>query len=189
MAAAASGAWIRVLLLTAVAVLSLCLEFWRGRRQFPRAVSIAASAALSLVLVFSGIGCGGGGGSTPDPSPTTPSTAATPAIQPVGGTYSAVETVSITDATAGATIHYTTDGSTPTSASPVYSAPFSLSSATTVQALAVATGYSNSSIANAVYKFRTPAATYPITVTVTATPSGSNKTLQLNPVLLTLIVN
>ncbi len=100
-----------------------------------------------------------------------------------------MQSVSITDTTAGATIYYTTDGSTPTSASPVYSAPFSLNSATTVMAIATATGYTDSSVGSAAYKFRTAAATYPLTVTVTATPSGSSKALQLSPIPLTVIVN
>jgi hypothetical protein len=51
--------------------------------------------------------------------------------------------VSIACATAGATIYYTTDGSIPTTASALYSTPFTVSSAasTVVNALAVATGY------------------------------------------------
>jgi len=110
-------------------------------------------------------------------------------MQPAAGTYSATQTVSISDSTAGATIYYTTDGSTPSSSSPAYSAPLTLSSATTVQAIATLSGDSNSAVSTAAYKFRTPAATYPITLTVTATPSGSSKSLQLNPITLTLIVN
>lgn len=49
-------------------------------------------------------------------------------------------TVALTTATAGATIHYTVDGSTPTSASPTYSAPITISAATTIKAFAVKAG-------------------------------------------------
>jgi hypothetical protein len=92
-------------------------------------------------------------------------------------------------ATAGATIYCTADGSVPSAASSVYSIPFSLSAPATFQAMATASSYSNSAVGNAVSKFRTPAATYPLTVTVAATLTGSTKTLQLTPISLTLIVN
>ncbi|MGB7845641.1 MAG: chitobiase/beta-hexosaminidase C-terminal domain-containing protein [Candidatus Acidiferrum sp.] len=147
-----------------------------------------------ILLIFSGIGCSGGGrggsgGGGPAPDPPHPQSAAMPAIQSSGGTFSAPQTVSISDTTAGSTIYYTTHGSTPTSASAVYSGSFSLNSAATVQALATASGYSNSSVGSAAFKFRTPAATYPITVAVTVTAAGSSKAIQLPPILLTLIVN
>ena len=153
---------------------------------------IAVATALSVVLAFSGIGCGGGGnggggGSTQAPPP--PQTVATPVIQPASGTFGAAQSVTITDATVGSTIYYTTDGSTPTNASAVYGAAFSVNSAATVQAMASASGYTDSSVSTAILKFRTPAATYPITVNVTATATGSSKPLQLSPVVLTLIVN
>jgi Chitobiase/beta-hexosaminidase C-terminal domain len=146
------------------------------------------ATVLSLLLIFCGIGCGGGGSSAAQSAPTVP-TVVTPSIQPSGGTFTASQSVSISDGTAGATIYYTTDGSTPSSSSPVYAAPFSLTSATNVQAMATANGYNNSSATSASFKFRTPAATYPITINVTATASNSTKVLQLNPIALTLIVN
>jgi tRNA A-37 threonylcarbamoyl transferase component Bud32 len=51
---------------------------------------------------------------------------AVPVLTPVEGTYAATQTVSITDATPNAVIHYTVDGSPPTEASPVYTQPFTL---------------------------------------------------------------
>ncbi len=168
--------------------LALLILFFESKRYTFKLARIAAFS-LSILLVFSGIGCGGGSGSVQTPSSPASQTVATPAIQPAAGTYSATQSISITDATAGATVYYTTDGTTPTSASPTYSAPLAVSSATTVQAVATLTGYTNSTVTTAAYKFRTPAATYPINLAITATPSGSGKPLQLTPITLTLVVN
>ena len=85
--------------------------------------------------------------------------AATPVFSPVGGSYSAAQNVTIMDATPGAVIHYTTDGTTPTSASPLYSGAFSVAASQTIQAIAVAEGYSSSAVATASYTITLPAAT------------------------------
>ena len=52
-------------------------------------------------------------------------------------------------ATEGATIYYTTDGSTPTTSSATYSAPVQLSNPQTIKAIAVKSGYTNSEVATA----------------------------------------
>ncbi len=77
--------------------------------------------------------------------------AALPAFNPPAGTYTGAQHVSITDATPGATIYYTTDGTTPTKSSTKYTGPVAISASTTLKALAVATGYLNSSVATASY--------------------------------------
>lgn len=64
---------------------------------------------------------------------------AQPTINPASGTYTEAQTVTITNNEEGATVYYTTDGSTPTTSSTVYSAPFTLghSGTYTVKAIAV----------------------------------------------------
>ena len=52
--------------------------------------------------------------------------AATPVFNPIGGTYSSNRSVTISSATPGAEIHYTTDGSTPTASSAAYAGPLSV---------------------------------------------------------------
>jgi hypothetical protein len=178
-----------IALLAALSALIVAAQTKRGLHRFPRGITVAAVTTFSILLVISGMGCGGGADAASSQTPPPVQTAPMPAIQPSGGTFTAVQSVSLSDTLAGATIYYTTDGTTPTSASPVYSASFSLSAATTVHAMATSSGYSPSTVSSAAFAFRTPAATYPITVTVTATPTGSTKALQLNPILLTLIVN
>lgn len=90
-------------------------------------------------------GSGGGSGSTNN-NPPPPTPAATPTVtmaQAQGG----ASIVTIADTTSGATIYYTLDGSTPTTSSQVYQAPFLVATAMTVNAMAVASGDSNSAVA------------------------------------------
>ena len=69
--------------------------------------------------------------------------AATPTFSPAGGSYTAAQSVTIADATSGATIYYTTDGKTPTASSSVYGAPITVSSSAVLKAIAVASGFAN----------------------------------------------
>ena len=59
--------------------------------------------------------------------------------------------MTISDATSGATIHYTTDGSTPTTSSAVYTGALTITQTTTLQAMAAASGMNNSAVASATY--------------------------------------
>lgn len=89
-------------------------------------------------------------------TPTQPTPTATPVFSPAGGTYSAAQSVTITDATPGAVIYYTMDGSTPTANSPVYTGALTITATQIVQAIALASGYSLSSVASATYTLAAP---------------------------------
>ncbi len=54
-----------------------------------------------------------------------------------GTTFATSRSVTLTTTTSGATIHYTLDGSAPTSASPVYSGPITLTKTTQIRAVAI----------------------------------------------------
>jgi hypothetical protein len=84
---------------------------------------------------------------------TVTGTVAAPLMDPAGGTYPLAKDVRLTSATAGATIHYTTDGSTPTTASPVYSSPLHVPYYTTmiIKALAVKNNWLDSSVTSETY--------------------------------------
>src|SRR5437899_4326265 len=84
---------------------------------------------------------------------------ATPAFSPGGGTYTGSVTVTISDATSGAAIHYTTDGSTPTTSSPVYGGALTFTQTTTLKAMAAASGMTNSAVASATYTVQQQVAT------------------------------
>ncbi|MCL1850114.1 MAG: chitobiase/beta-hexosaminidase C-terminal domain-containing protein [Bacteroidetes bacterium] len=76
-----------------------------------------------------------------------------PTFTPAGGVYNTPQNVTINCATEGATIHYTTDGSTPTTSSAIFSAPIVVSTTTTIKALAVKNGMDPSSVTSATYTF------------------------------------
>jgi YD repeat-containing protein len=84
-----------------------------------------------------------------------PPMSATPAFSPAAGTYASPQTVAISDSTSGATIYYTTDGSTPTSSSPMVNGPLTVNSSETIKAMATATGYSQSLVVTAAYAIGT----------------------------------
>jgi hypothetical protein len=85
--------------------------------------------------------------------------AAAPTMSPAPGVYSLchpwfVESltvpVTLSNAMAGAIIHYTTDDTTPTAASPRYTAPIALTATATIKAVAIADGVS-SAVASGTY--------------------------------------
>lgn len=78
-------------------------------------------------------------------------TVATPVFSPPGGSYSGAQTVAISTATAGASIRYTTDGSTPTASSTLYTGPVNVPASRTLKAIGLKSGLATSAIAAAVY--------------------------------------
>jgi len=87
--------------------------------------------------------------------------AATPTLSPGAGSYSSAQSVTISDATSGSTIYYTTNGATPTTSSTAYTGPITVSSTETLVAIAVATGYSNSMVGSATYTISLPSVSTP----------------------------
>ena len=78
---------------------------------------------------------------------------ATPTFNPPGGTYTSAQNVTISCATPGVTIYYSTDGSTP---SIRYTKPVNISSTATLKAKATKAGWTDSQIASAVYTINQP---------------------------------
>jgi sugar lactone lactonase YvrE len=101
--------------------------------------------------------------------------AATPTYSPAAGTYTSMQTVTIFDTTPGATIYYTTNGTAPTTSSTVYSNPIIVSSSETIEAIATASGYSNSAVASATYTIPQDftVAINPASISVLAGQSGT----------------
>ena len=84
-----------------------------------------------------------------------------PIFNPAPGTYSSPQSVSISDATPNATIFDTTDGSTPTTSSTPYTGLITVSTTTTLNAIASAPNYTQSAVASATYTIQIPQAATP----------------------------
>ncbi len=91
-------------------------------------------------------------------------TVSLPSVSPVGGTYTAAVSVTLSSNIDQTEIYYTTDGSEPTKSTALYSAPFEVAASATVQARAYRDGWVESSIVSQ---------SYVITGTV-ATPTVDN---------------
>jgi len=101
-------------------------------------------------------------------------TTATPTLSPAPGPYTSAQSVTLSDTTSGAVIYYTTDGSTPTTASPVFNTPIPVNATTTIKTMAAATGFNNSAVASGIYTI-----TLPTTATPTLNPaSGTYSSVQ-----------
>ena len=106
------------------------------------------------------------------PANSKPKAVVKPTATPAGGNYTSAQTVTLTTATEGAAIRYTLDGTTPTTTSTLYSSAITVGETTTLKAIAVKSGWTNSDILTE---------TYTITLTgkvvqPTATPAGGNYT-------------
>lgn len=110
---------------------------------------------------------------------------AAPAFSLKPGTYTVIESLTLTS-DPGATVFYTTDGSTPTASSPSGPSPVSISipSSVTVKAYATRPGYQDSMIETAAYVIEVPMLRHrysfdgaPGTTTITDSAGGAHGTL------------
>ena len=85
-----------------------------------------------------------------------PEKVAAPVANPPGGTYSGNQSVTLTSATEGVAIYYTTNGNTLTTSSVLYTSPIVVSENTTIMAIAVRSGMTNSDVLTAAYTITNP---------------------------------
>jgi len=116
--------------------------------QYSGPFSLSTAQTVDVIAVAV---AGGYAISPPSSAQYTIPVAATPTFSLAAGTYTTQQSLSITDATPGATIFFTTDGSTATTSSTQYTEPITISNSETIQAIAVANGYAISAPAGAVY--------------------------------------
>jgi Chitobiase/beta-hexosaminidase C-terminal domain len=132
-------------------------------------VSVSSSKTLYAIAGTNAVGLPSGIAQAAYTIGTT--TASTPTFSPAAGTYTSAQSVTISDATSGATIYYTTNGTTPTTSSTAYTGPITVNTTETLEAIAVATGSTNSAVASATYTISS-SSSLPVVSTPTFSPSG-----------------
>jgi isoamylase len=81
-----------------------------------------------------------------------------PTISPTGGTFSTDQLFTLNSGTPGAIIYYTTDGSTPTTGSIQYTAPFTLAEGSyTLKTMATAPSYRDSTVSSGIFEITSEA--------------------------------
>jgi len=108
-----------------------------------------------------------------------------PTFSPAAGTYPTAQSITI-NTTSGASIRYTTDGSTPSpTVGTVYSGPFDVSATKTIKAIGYETGWTSSAVSSATYTITgtvanptisLPSGSYPSaqSLTISTTTSGAS---------------
>jgi len=110
------------------------------------------------------------------------SAAASPVFSLASGTYTSVQTVTLSDTTPGAVIYYTTNNTVPTVNSTKYTGALTVSSSETIQAIASAAGYATSAVSSATYTINIPPPDYSIAASpaTLAVTSGNSATTTIS---------
>jgi WD40 repeat protein len=145
--------------------------------KYTAAIAVAASETITSIAVASGFTTS----AVASAAYVIEKPAATPVFSVSPGTYESVQTVAISDATSGAAIYYTTNGTAPTTASTKYTAPIAVSATEKIDAIAVAAGYTDSAFASAAYTLVGSPSALSAPATAIATPNAT-----LNAVVNTL---
>jgi beta-glucanase (GH16 family) len=114
-------------------------------------------AGLSVLLMALICGCGSGSGASAPAAPAQVRVAA-PTVTTKAAKAGA-QMVTLASATAGATIYYTVDGTAPTTASPIYEAPFLVASNLTLNAYATLSGDKASTVTTMAFAPNIPSGT------------------------------
>jgi hypothetical protein len=115
--------------------------------KYTGAITVPATETIEAIAVVGGFAPS----SASSAAYTIMTPGATPTFSPAAGIYSSVQTVTISDLTPGAKIYYTTNGTTPTTSSAVYTGPITVSATETLEAIATAGGSLQSGTGSAAY--------------------------------------
>ena len=121
--------------------------------------------SVSVTTTIKAIGCKSGlsDSNVVTGTYTINGTVSAPTFSPVAGTYTGSQSVTISSSTAGATLCFTIDGSTPTTTGAgvcthgtTYSIPVVVPSSLTIKAIGTKSGFTDSSVASAAYVITLP---------------------------------
>ena len=118
--------------------------------EYTTAIGVTAAVTLKAIAVKSGMN----NSSVASVSYTIKGTVASPEFSVASGAVDSGTKVTITCATEGAKIYYTTDGTEPTASSTEYTAAISVAKAITLKAIAVKDGMNNSAVASVCYTIK-----------------------------------
>jgi hypothetical protein len=92
-----------------------------------------------------------------------------PNFSPAAGTYSTAQSVALSSGTSDAVIYYTTNGTTPTAGSTQYSAPISVGTSETIEAIAISPTMGTSMVESAAYVISSTGAAGAFAITASPT--------------------
>jgi hypothetical protein len=122
-------------------------------KQYTTALSLTSTTTLNVMATAPG-----DTNSATATATYTVQAAATPVFSPKAGTILTTQAITISDTTSGASIYYTTNGSTPTINSTLYTGPVTVAKTTTFKAIAISAGFAPSAVATSVYTITLAAA-------------------------------
>lgn len=147
-----SGAVTNPTTVTASTATSACNSYLYLGTTNPPTVNTSTYSVTTAVTLYSYVhGCPGYTDSAVASASYTIEQVATPSFSPGGGTYSSTQTVTLSTTTPSAYIYYTTNDTTPTCSSTLYTGPITVSTSQVIEAIGCLTGYTNSAVASATY--------------------------------------
>ena len=141
--------------------------------EYTEAISVTPPMILKAIAVKDGMN----DSAVASVSYTIKGTVATPEFSVASGAVNSGTEVTISCATDGAKIYYTTDGTEPTASSTEYTAAISVTPPMTLKAIAVKDGMNNSAVASASYTIKGTVATPAFSVASGAVNSGTSVTI------------
>jgi hypothetical protein len=123
-------------------------------------IDVTATSTLKAIAMKSGMTASGVATAAYTISGGSAGTVETPAPSVTAGTYNSAQSVTLATFTAGASIYYTTNGNPPSASSALYSSAISISQNTTLKAIAIKSGMTDSAVMSVAYVFQPATPTF-----------------------------